>query len=261
VSTRRPRVALVVIATGRYDEFVPALVAGATAHVLGLERIFVMSDASPNREEMVTWLPLGHIPWPYPTLLRYRAMTGYRDILEQSDVLLYVDVDMRFQRSVDLPPMKGTLAVQHPGCIAMPPNELPYERRVNSTSCITLGEGSSYFAGGVQGGDAGAYLKACATMAHWIHVDLENGVIPLWHDESAWNRYCIVHPPEVVLPDAYCSPEYVGQTDAFIVALDKDHDRLRETPLSARMARGWQRKKSNLMRGARRVAYGPRSSA
>jgi histo-blood group ABO system transferase len=261
MSSRRPRVSVVAIATGRYREFVPALIAGAQAHVLGLERIFVMSDAPPHWDELLTWLPLGHMPWPYPTLLRYRAMTAYADILEQSDVLLYVDVDMRIQRSVDLPSMQGTLAVQHPGCIAVPPIKLPYERRVNSTSHVALGEGTDYFAGGVQGGHGGAYLKACATMANWIQADLANGVIPLWHDESAWNRYCILYPPEVILPHSYCSPEYDGQAEAIIVALDKDHDRLRETPLSARIEREWQRKKSGLVRRARRAAYGPRSSA
>lgn len=260
MSTRQPSVSLVVIATGRYQEFVPALVAGAKLHVLGLERIYVMSDATPDPDEMVTWLPWGHMPWPYPTLLRYRAMTAYRDVLRDSEVLVYLDVDMRIQRNIELPPMEGTFAVRHPGYVAVGPDELPYERRVESTSCISLGKGTSYFAGGVQGGHGVAYLEACATIAGWIQADLSNGVVPLWHDESAWNRYCVMHEPEFVLPHTYCSPEYHEQADAFIVALDKDHDRLRETPLSARLARTWQRTRSTIIRTARRTVGRLRSS-
>jgi histo-blood group ABO system transferase len=253
VSTRQPKVSLVVVATGLYIEFVAALVAGAKNHVLGLERIFILSDAAPHPDEMVTWLPWGHMPWPYPALLCYRAMTAYRDILGSAEVLLYMDVDMRFQRNIQLPPLEGTFAVQHPGFVEARPGKLPYERRAESTSCIPRGEGTSYFAGAVQGGHGKAYLTACATIAGWIQADLENGVVPLWHDESAWNRYCLMHPPELVLPHSYCSPEYSEQADAFIVALDKDHDRLRESPLATRLARRCRRARSTTIRVARRA--------
>ena len=253
MSMQRPQVSVVAMSTGRYHEFVPALVAGAREHILGLDRIFILSDAQPPPDNQISWLPFGHLPWPYPTLLRYRAMSAYRDVLREASVLLYLDIDMRIQRDIDLGQLEGTLAVQHPGFVGIHPDELPYERRRESTSCIPLGEGTAYFAGGIQGGRAPAYLEACTTIAAWVQADLTNGIVPRWHDESAWNRYCTTRVPELVLPPTYCSPEYHDNADAYIVALDKDHDRLRETPLSARIARGWQRSYASSRRAARRL--------
>jgi histo-blood group ABO system transferase len=250
VSTDQPSVAVVVIATGRYHEFLPALIEGAKAHVQGLERIFVMSDSAPRLDGVVTWLPWGHIPWPYPPLLQYRAMTAYREVLSNFEILLYLDVDMRIQRDITIPSMEGTFAVQHPGYVGVGHDELPYERRIESRCHVAIGEGTSYFAGAIQGGHAATYLEACATMAFWIQTDIANGIIPLWHDESAWNRYCMLHKPEHVLPRTYCSPEYDKQADAYIVALDKDHDRLREATLTTQI---WRRMRRLILRVAKRA--------
>jgi histo-blood group ABO system transferase len=257
VNANQPSVAIVVIATGRYHEFLPALIEGAKAHVQGLERIFVLSDSAPHPDGVVMWLPWGHIPWPYPTLLRYRAMTAYREVLSAFEMLLYLDVDMRFQRKITIPSMEGTFAVRHPGYLGVGPDELPYERRLESVSHVSFGKGTSYFAGGVQGGSSVAYLDACATMADWIQTDLSNRLIPLWHDESVWNRYCITHEPELILSHTYCSPEYHKQVDAIIVALSKNHDRLREATLLTQI---WRRIRRLTLRVARRAVASLRSS-
>jgi histo-blood group ABO system transferase len=230
-------VSLLVVATGLYVEFLPSLLASARQHVKGLHRVFVLSERDPELGDPVTWLPWGHIAWPYPTLLRYRAFCAYRDVLEAEDVLLYVDVDMRFEREIDLRGIAGTIAVQHPGYTSSNSEGLPYERRPESQCSIPLGEGEQYYAGGVQGGRADSYLAACAKMAHWVQHDLSMGIIPKWHDESAWNKHCYVNPPALILSSLYCSPEYNHDPEASIVALDKDHDRLRQVPRRGHIVR------------------------
>lgn len=237
-------VSVVAIATGRYAAFVPALVAGVQRHIVGLDRIFVLADHPLETNGPVCWLPWGHVGWPFPTLLRYRAMTAYRDLLSNTDVLLYTDVDMRFVRDIDLREVTGTLAVHHPGYGNLPPDQLPYERRPESRCSIPIGEGKHYFAGGIQGGESAAYLSACEIMAAWLQDDLSRGVIPVWHDESAWNKYCSVQPPTQELPREYCQPEYEASDNAFIIALDKNHDQLREVP--------WQHRLKRQLRGAKR---------
>lgn len=246
---RRP--SIVLIATGRYQTFVPAVVASAWRHLVGLDQVFVISDARPAGDSSVTWLPWGHSPWPYPTLLRYRAITAYEEILGAADTLLYCDVDMRMQRDIEIPAIDGTLAVRHPGYVGVRADELPYERRIESTSCIPAGEGSTYFAGGVQGGAALAYLNACKTMAGWIQADLARGIVPVWHDESAWNRFCATNAPELILPESYCSPDNEQNAGAFIVALDKNHDRLRGTALTVRAGKRYRAVRSWLIRVAK----------
>lgn len=249
------KVSLVVVATGRYVEFLPALLAGAEKHVRGLDRIFVISDSRPAADNRVTWLPWGHLPWPYPTLLRYRAITAYASELRTSEVLLYVDVDMRFERELILPGLSGLLAVEHPGYGGVSVECLPYERRQASLCCVPEGLGSTYFAGGVQGGQSAEYLRACLTLAEWIQADLEREIIPQWHDESAWNRLLVSTPPQIALSAAYCAPESSDISGAFIVALDKDHDRMRSVPLHHRIARKaslWQwRLKAKVVQAAK----------
>ncbi len=245
---RSTRVALVVIATGRYDRFVPALVEGARKHVVGLAGVYVLADR-PVRLPHTTWLPWGHLPWPYPTLMRYRALAAYREELADVDVLVYVDVDMRFEREVDFTDLQGLIAVRHPGFVRTAVEHFPYERRHESRASIPLGQGLQYFAGGVQGGRATAYLDACAQMCEWVQQDLDKDVVPVWHDESVWNRYCMEHPPAAVLPETYCSPEHERRGDAYIIALDKNHDELRETPFLVLL----RRRSIGLRRRARRL--------
>ena len=39
-----------------------------------------------------------------------------------------------------------------------------------------------------------------------IDADAAAGIVPRWHDESAWNRYLIDHPPTLTLGCDYCRP-------------------------------------------------------
>jgi histo-blood group ABO system transferase len=223
-------VSVLTIATGLYSEFVQAFTASAIKYVKGLRQIYLFSDGDPKLNDPVAWLPWGHLAWPYPTLLRYRAFAAYRNILRTESVLLYVDVDMRFVGEVDVRGVKGIVAVQHPGYVGASPDQLPFERRLESRCRIPVGDGQMYYAGGVQGGNARVYLDACERMADWVQTDLSRDIIPIWHDESAWNKHCQVYPPDCTLSSRYCSPEYSNDSEARIVALDKDHDRLRQIP-------------------------------
>lgn len=249
-------VALVVMATGRYIEFVPPLVASAQQHLVGLSTVFVLGDHRPPAIPgiAVRWLPWGHLPWPYSTLSRYRALTAYAEELRRHDVIVHTDADMVFVGPVDLSSVTGVFAVQHPGFVGRPVGEMTFERRPESRAYVVPGEGTTYVAGGVQGGRTADYLAACSVMAGWIQDDLDRQIVALWHDESIWNRYCITYPPEVVLPMAYCTPQSRVDDSTRIVALTKDHDRYRGVALSRRLARQARRR---LARTRRRVSRLP----
>lgn len=249
-------VGLILIATGRYSTFVPAVVASAAQHIQHLDAVFVCGE--PSRRSSfaidVEFLPWAHTPWPMPTLLRYRAISSHRAALERCDTLLYVDVDMRFERSFEVPEAAGLFAVRHPFYEGVPPDELPYERVEQSRAFVPWGGGGTYYAGGVQGGTSVAYLDACAEMAQWIDEELEDGRVPVWHDESIWNRWLIEHPPATVLGVEYCWPERREGGAPVIVALQKDHVRLRARSLPELIVIMARRALRSLLRGVRRVA-------
>ena len=232
-----PRVGLIVIATGRYSSFLPALMQTARRHVTGLHRVYVLADARPPCDALITWLPWGHLGWPYPTLLRYRAISAYADVLRNSNVLVYVDVDMRFVGEFDVTGVSGVFAVRHPGYVDTRPEDLPYERNPESRSCVSPAVGTRYFAGGVQGGTAPDYLAAAEEMSRMVQLDLDNRLVPVWHDESVWNARCVEKPPDVELPASYCTPEGHEDASTVLVALDKDHDHLRDVPRRERLRR------------------------
>lgn len=233
--TTVPSVGLVVIATGRYLSFLPALAESARKHVTGLRRIYVLSEQRPSLDPLITWLPWGHTGWPFPTLLRYRAMTAYADVLRVNEVVVYVDVDMRFVAEFDVSRVSGLFAVRHPGFLNAEIETLPYERNPESRACVAAGTGRVYFAGGVQGGSANVYLSACREMASMIQSDLDRDVIPVWHDESVWNAQLIVTPPQLDLSADYCTPEGQESSATVLVALNKDHDHFREVPRTERL--------------------------
>ena len=69
-----------------------------------------------------------------------------------------------------------------------------------------------------------------------IEKDLQNNIIPTWHDETALNRYFLEHEPEIVLTPSYHYPEnhssYIAKWRPHkfspkIILLDKDHKAIR----------------------------------
>lgn len=230
-------VGLVVIATGKYQQFLPRLLNSATRHLEGFRTAFVLSDRRPTEGDLpVQWLPWGHLPWPYPTLLRYRAITAYADELAKVGTLMYVDVDMEFVNSVCLP-TPGLIAVRHPGFVSASAESLPFERRQESTAYMPHGATGPYVAGGFQGGATARYLEAARELAAWAQADLNRGLIPVWHDESLWNRYVSTSDDVTLLDANYCWPEEKDNPHARLLALQKNHDDLRDVPIRDRLGR------------------------
>lgn len=230
-----PTVGLVTVATGRYVDFVPPLIASARRHLIGLGPVFVLSDATNLAADGdVRLLPWERMDWPLPTLLRYRAFAKYATELSAVDVLLYTDADMLFVGEVDIRYALGLIAVQHPGYVNTSTDRLPYERRAVSTACVQRGSGAHYFCGGVQGGRSDAYLNAASQIDAGIATDQAAGVMAKWHDESHWNHFLVDHPASTQLSADYCTPDVEQTTDSRILAITKDHAHFRELS-------GWQR--------------------
>ena len=121
----------------------------------------------------------------------------------------------------------GLTAVLHQGFMGVPREKFEYETRPESMVCVHPSEGTSYYAGGFQGGTSMQYIDAMRTMRRWISLDEAYGIIPRWHDESAWARLTIDTPPSVILGPKYMTDEGNPVEDARIYALRKDHAAIR----------------------------------
>ncbi|MFQ5809781.1 MAG: hypothetical protein ACE5JM_09205 [Armatimonadota bacterium] len=212
----KPTIAVVAIATGPYVSL---------AHALGDS---VRQHFPPGTDfRMIgghcrAWWP--HLPWPLGTLLRYHALLAESRLWCTDDYAYLIDADMRVVAPIGEEILGQSVAVLHPGYHESPRHDLPYETQPDSTAAVASREGDSYYSGALVGGEAAEFHGRCQDIAGMIDEDMRNHVIARWHDESYLNRDLIDHPPTIVLPPTYCSPQsghYPGSQPAKIVALDK----------------------------------------
>lgn len=179
------------------------------------------------------YLYIDHNSWPLITLLRYQNFIRYSKELSETDYLFYIDADLLPVADIGSEILGNLVATLHPGFYNKHPMYFTYDRNPESKSYIPYGEGNSYYIGSMQGGRTKNYLNASLIMRDWINEDLKKNYIPLWHDESMWNKYCYLQPPpDRVLDPRYCSPEGWDHIPAQfgppkIIALSKDHNAIR----------------------------------
>ena len=118
------KVALCVIATGKYAQFLYELL--GTAHTLFCPghdlRFFVFTDTGmvPRHHEPTVVIPTPHESWPGPTIHRYRTMLRAEKELLACDYAYYVDVDSRFVRPVGDEVLGDLVATIHFGYAEKP---------------------------------------------------------------------------------------------------------------------------------------------
>jgi hypothetical protein len=223
-------VSIVVLATGKYQSFLPRLIGSAEKYLVDLSTVYVLSDRplELDSHDNIIWLPWGHLQWPYSTLMRYEAISTYSRILQNSDVLLHIDADMYFNDVCNFSSVRGLIAVEHPGYVGKESSSFPYESNPRSTAYMPASLGKKYFAGGVQGGKSTDYLKAAFEMSEWIQQDLTKSIVPIWHDESIWNRYLADSFPDQIYSSDYCCPDTAISISSKIIAISKDHAYFRD---------------------------------
>jgi histo-blood group ABO system transferase len=222
------RVGILIVATGKYIQFVEPLIKSANEHLLHAHEktYFVFTDGQPPQESNVVRIQQERLGWPYDTLMRCAMYASHADLYADMDYLFAMDADMLFVDTVGDEILGERVATQHPGFVG---RRGTYETDARSRAFVAHYEGSSYFAGGFHGASHDEFLKLINGMCSGILFDLENKYIAVWHDESHLNRYFIDNPPTVILTPSYCYPgnKRIGYPKK-LVALDKNHAEFRK---------------------------------
>ena len=216
-------VGLLIMATGRYVNFVQPLIDSADKYFCKNHNVtyFVFTDGKLKNADNVEVIYQARLGWPYDTMMRYNVYYNARDAFSEQDYLFALDADMLFVDFVGDEILSDRVATLHPGFIN---KRGSYETSIFSTACVFPNEGKYYFAGGFYGGSTKDFLNIALTNLTNINTDLSKGIIAVWHDESHWNRYCINHPPTLILTPSYCYPEsWDLNYPKKILALDKNH--------------------------------------
>ncbi len=226
-------ISLLLIATGKYDIFLQSLIDSVDQYFFRNDHvnIYLFTD---KKQELtrtdrisITFIPIEHKPFPFSTLYRYKYFDEAKDLIK-GEYVFYCDVDMKFVAPVGREILGDIVCVKHPGF---------YRGGWGSTGCtrrslayLPVALQHDYMAGGFQGGRRGVYLDACNMLSARIADDEKRGVMAEWHDETHFNWYLkmVMKHPKVLDP-SYCYPEsWTGLPfKRRILALDKDHDKLR----------------------------------
>jgi hypothetical protein len=172
-----------------------------------------------RKQKDIQLFPTEPIEWPFPTLLRYNLFLQQEEKLKDYDYIFYCDVDMMFVNVVgDEILGEGLTAAQHPMYAIRKEYYPPYEPNKDSEAYIprpgkVVTENGKqrfvplYYAGGFQGGKAKEWIAAMKEMRKMVDKDLNKNYIPIWNDESVWNKYLFTHDPSVVLTPSYIYPD------------------------------------------------------
>jgi histo-blood group ABO system transferase len=221
-------IGLLVTATGKYAEFVSPLIESARKHFCKNHRVtfFVFTDQELPCSADVISVFQSRRGWPNDSLMRGHSYYASREIFGNMDYLFACDADMLFVGDVGDEILSRHVAVVHPG---FTDKRGSYESNPNSTAYVAPNEGRYYFCGGFYGGSKTQFLEMLGWIISKIDVDIQNGVMACWHDESHWNRYCIDHKPTLVLSPSYCYPESSKiKFPKKLLALDKNHSEFRK---------------------------------
>lgn len=246
------KIGVILIGTGKYHEFFYQLYDSFEEHFLpGHQKTyFYLTD---SKEENLPYnVQKYYIPrqgFPQDTLYRFKYfLTIEKEILESNvECLYYTDIDMKAIKKIGdeiLPsPQKPLIGTAHPGFFQI--NLGTPETRKESKAYIDPKEKRNcYIAGGFQGGLTKHYLQASKIIDNLIDIDVNNNIIPVWNDESMWNRYYTSNLNKFkILTPSYCYPEgkynnpkmnnYIPLIKYNIVprllALDKNHKYFRSS--------------------------------
>jgi len=231
------RVGVLLISTGKYDQFVKPLLDSLESHFLvDHEKKYYLFTDKEHVDNRVAHVRIERKGFPGDTLYRFHYFLTIEDILvKETDCLYYMDVDMLCVNAISneiLPTLaKPLVATSHPGFFLKSLGTPEDDNR--STAFISNAEyRPCYWAGGFSGGATDSYLTMAKTIKENVDIDTSRGKIAKWHDESHLNRYLASNLDKVkTMNPSYCYSGKLLQGIPFVVprlvALDKNHSEVR----------------------------------
>lgn len=238
------KIGVLIIATGRYDQFLEQLYDSFEEHFLpGHQKTyFYLTDSkAKDLPYNVEKYYIERKGFPGDTLFRYKYFLSIEEEILKSEVdcLYYTDIDMKavFKMGDEILPTQQhpIVAVAHPGFYKKGLGT-PETRKISKAYISPNEKRHYYIAGGFQGGFTKEYLKTSKDISDMIDYDYGRGIIPVWNDESMWNRYYTsnlnkykILTPSYVYPESKFNKPDSKSYDTLndlkpkLLALDKDH--------------------------------------
>lgn len=210
------KIGILYMCTGNYKIFWKEFYKSSEKFFLKNHEIhyFVFTDANHIYDEennnRIHKIYQENLGWPNNTLKRFDIFYKAKNDISKVDFLFFFNANLLFLKEVDekfLPIEENILVVKHPGFYNKNNREFSYDRNKKSLAYIEEGKGKYYVAGGLNGGKVEYFLELIEKLSYNIEMDLKNGIIALWHDESHLNKYILGRTDIKVLEPSYLYPE------------------------------------------------------
>ncbi len=226
-------IAILYICTGKYecfwDEFYATCEKNFYSDVFKTYYVFTDSQRIlENKNDNVKVYYQCQSGWPYDTLLRYNWFCTIQDKLKEYTYCYYFNANSVVLKSITslnipFPTEEKPLVLNihshmyddYDGKLFQP------ERNSRSLACISEGTYCRAYSGGFWGGKSEAIVKMCCELRDRISIDMKNGIIAIWHDQSHLQKYAMEVPHIIVERDLISSEEYMKDKVCAIVFLNK----------------------------------------
>jgi len=203
---KKTKIGLLIIGTNKYVQFLNPLISSADRYFFVDDKYdvtyFVFTDGKINfaTNRNVEVIPIEHKSFPFASMDRFKHFSNNKEILSKMDYLYYVDADSLFVDSIDDEILGDLVGVTHCGYYK---RQGTFETNKNSKLYHPLEKTKNavYYGGGFSGGLSSKYLELSQ------EEDLNNNIMPLWHDETFLNYYFINNPPQITLSPSYHYPQ------------------------------------------------------
>ncbi len=205
------KVAILFIGTNKYIHFFPRYYTTFKKFFLPKTKkdFFVFTDQTNfeffNGKEDVIIVPIKHEKFPFVNLRKFKFINKAKKKLKNYSHIIYIDADMYAVSVISEKEFfchdKPLFAVQHFNFV----NKIsPEQFEQNPKSLASVKEGddlSTYWQACFWGGKSKDFLKATEKLEKDTEIDIKNGIIAKWWDESFLNKYLIDNKKDVYTVD------------------------------------------------------------
>jgi hypothetical protein len=208
-------IAIISIATGKYNTFIPKLKKSIDKNFLPnyKKSVFICTDNQTGTSDIYEH-HINHLPWPLNTLLRFHYFIELKEKIKKFDYVYYMDADTIVHSEIDEEIIPKSNEIVIPLHWHYQHSIGPYEfDQKQSTAYINPMEKNlikKYSQACFFGTNSYTFLYMSHILRNNIEMDLKKNIISRWHDESHLNKY-ILNNPCKQLHSGYCYSQNHGQ--------------------------------------------------
>ena len=197
------KIGILYICVGRYSCFWQGFHDSCEKNLLpGVEKnYYVFTNKEMPETERVSYFYQDDMGWPCNSLFRFKMFNRIKDQICSNDYLFFFNANAEIVKTVNpsdiLPESEDYSAM----CISTNPEAMGHETRSESVVCVPPGTTSFYFSGALNGGKSTAFIQLIEKCNKLVDTDLNNGIMPVWHDESVLNKFLVDKSVKVMYRD------------------------------------------------------------